>query len=103
MEASDKPKNYGWKVLISIVILLLIVIFSVQNSTGTRIKFLMWDRETPLVFLMVFSFALGLGFALLAIWPVSRHSKRKSKLIKELQLRIEFLEEQQSKNQSAKL
>lgn len=103
MEASDKPKNYGWKVLISIIILLLIVVFSVQNSTGTRIKFLMWDRETPLVFLMVFSFVLGLSFALLAIWPVSRHSKRKSKLIKELQLRIDFLEEQQANNQSAKL
>ncbi len=103
MEASDKPKNYGWKVLISIVILLLIVVFSVQNSTGTRIKFLIWDRETPLVFLMVFSFVLGLSFALLAIWPVSRHSKRKSKLIKELQLRIDFLEDKQANNQSAKL
>jgi|GEM_PF-4497554 len=103
MELSDKPKNYGWKVLLAIIILLAIVVFSVQNSNQTLVKLWFWEGNAPLVFLMVFSFVLGLSFALLAIWPVSRHSKRKSKLIKELQTRIDVLEQNLSKNDTSSI
>ena len=97
MEITDQPRNYGWKGFSAIAILLLIVVFSVQNSTDTLVKFWLWEGTAPLVLLLVFSFALGLSFALLAIWPVSRHSKKKSRLIRELQVRIDTLEQQLNK------
>jgi uncharacterized integral membrane protein len=100
MEFEDKPKNYGWKILSLIVILLLIVIFSVQNSTETLVKILFWEGNAPLVLLMVFCFALGLSFALIAIWPISRHSKRKTKLIREMELRIDLLEQEIKRKES---
>lgn len=96
MEIDEKPGNYGWKVLLVILVLLALVVFSVQNSTETAIKFWFLERKIPLVFLMVFSFVLGLGFSLLVIWPVSKQSKRKSKLIKELKQRIDLLESRQN-------
>lgn len=93
MEISDKPASYGWKILLSMAILLLIVVFSVQNSTDTPVKLWFWEGSAPLVLLFVICFMLGLSFTLVLIWPISRHSKRKSKLIKELQNRIEILEQ----------
>ncbi len=93
MEISDKPANYGWKILLSMAILLLIVVFSVQNSTDTPVKLWFWAGSAPLVLLFVICFMLGLSFTLILIWPISRHSKRKSKLIKELGNRIEILEQ----------
>lgn len=94
MDITDKPKNYNWKVLAGIVILVGIVVFSVQNSTQTPVKLLMFEGTAPLVILLVSCFALGLCFALLIIWPLSRNSKRKTKLIESMQVRIDTLEEQ---------
>lgn len=94
MEITDKPKNYNWKVLAGIIMLVGIVVFSVQNSVETPVKMLMLEGKAPLVILLVLCFALGLSFALLIIWPLSRNSKRKSKLIEDMQVRIDTLEEQ---------
>lgn len=93
MEISDKPANYGWKVIFAILILLLIVVFSVQNAVETNVKLWLWEGSAPLVLLFLICFILGLGFTLVLIWPISKHSKRKSKLIKELENRIEILEQ----------
>ncbi len=98
MEISDKPANYGWKILLSMAILLLIVVFSVQNSTNTPVKLWFWQGSAPLVLLFVVCFMLGLSFTLILIWPISKHSKRKSKLIKELENRVETLEQKLTDN-----
>ena len=98
MEISDKPANYGWKILLSMAILLLIVVFSVQNSTNTPVKLWFWEGSAPLVLLFVVCFMLGLSFTLILIWPISKHSKRKSKLIKELENRVETLEQKLTDN-----
>jgi uncharacterized integral membrane protein len=79
-------------------ILLLIVVFSVQNSTNTPVKLWFWQGSAPLVLLFVVCFMLGLSFTLILIWPISKHSKRKSKLIKELENRVETLEQKLTDN-----
>lgn len=92
MDALDKPKSYGPKIIGSIVILLIIVLFSVQNSSETLIKFMIWEGMAPLVIIMVVSFALGLCFALIALLPVNRYANLKNKRIHELESQISILE-----------
>jgi uncharacterized integral membrane protein len=99
MENLEKPGNQVVKIVIGIVIITLVVIFSLQNSESTIVKFIAWQGNAPLVLLFLLCFVLGLIFALFAILPVSRHSKRKSRMITELNARIDVLESQ-LKNQS---
>jgi uncharacterized integral membrane protein len=94
METIEKSGNQVAKIIVGIIIIFLVVIFSLQNSESTLVTFLFWEGNAPLVLLFLLCFVLGLSFSLVAVWPVSRNSKRKSKLIQELNTRIEMLETQ---------
>lgn len=104
MEQKDNPGTSYTKLVIGVIIILLLVIFSVQNSMSTTVKVYFWDVNAPLVLLFVISFTLGLLLAVVSVWPISRHSKRKTKLIEQLESRVEFLESQlkQSRENSNK-
>ncbi len=92
MENAVKPGNQITKIIIGLIIIVLVVIFSLQNSEATLVRFLVWEGNAPLVLLFLMCFVLGLCFSLMAIWPINSNSKRKSKLIAELNARIEVLE-----------
>lgn len=94
MENLDKPKNPMGKIIAGVIIIILVVIFALQNSESTPVKFYFWGADAPLVLLFLLCFTAGLCFAILALLPISRNSKRKTKLIEELQSRIESLESQ---------
>jgi uncharacterized integral membrane protein len=94
MENMEKSGNQVSKIIIGIIIIILVVIFSLQNSDSTMVRFIVWEGNAPLVLLFLSCFVLGLIVALFAVWPINRHSKRKSKLISELSARIEVLETQ---------
>jgi len=89
---NEKPNSNLFKIISGITILVLIIIFALQNNTNTPVKLWFWTPNAPLILLFLMCFVAGLIFALLAILPIYKHSKRKSKLIKELQERIEYLE-----------
>jgi len=57
-----------------------------------------WEINAPLVLWFVICFMLGILIAIVALWPISRHSKRKTKLIEELKARIELLEYKEPKD-----
>jgi uncharacterized integral membrane protein len=94
MENSGKSGSFVWKLALGMCIILLVVIFSIQNSNATTVKLWFWDSEAPLVLLLLICFMLGLLFALIFFLPVLRHSNRKSKLIKSMEQRIEMLEQE---------
>lgn len=94
MENLDKPKNPMGKIIAGIVIIILVVIFALQNSESTAVKLYFWETNAPLVLLFLLCFTAGLCFAILALLPINRNSKRKTKLIEELKSRIESLEYQ---------
>lgn len=94
MENLDKPQNPMGKIIAGIILIILVVIFALQNSESTLVKLYFWDANAPLVLLFLLCFTAGLCFAILALLPVSRNSKRKTKLIDELKSRIEILESQ---------
>ena len=94
----EQPKNHIPKIIIGTIIVLLLVIFSVQNSYPATVKFYFWDVNAPLVLWFVICFILGIAISVVALWPISRHSKRKTKLIEELKNRIELLEYKEPKD-----
>ena len=94
----EQPKNHIPKIIIGTIIVLLLVIFSVQNSNPAAVKFYFWDVNAPLVLWFVICFILGIAISVVALWPISRHSKRKTKLIEELKNRIELLEYKEPKD-----
>ncbi len=98
MSIEDNPKNNIPKIITGMAVVLLLVIFSVQNSYPATIKIFFWDVHAPLVLSFVICFILGLFTAVITLWPISRHSKRKSKLIEELKARIETLEKSSNDN-----
>ncbi len=90
--SNESSKGSFVKIIIGIVILILVIILSIQNNTNTEVSILFWTKNAPLIILFLMCFLAGLIFALLAIMPIYRQSSRKSKLIKELQERIDLLE-----------
>jgi uncharacterized integral membrane protein len=102
METIEKPKNLIAKIVVGLIIIFLVVIFSLQNSDATPVKFFGWEGDAPLVLLFLLCFVLGLSFSLVAIYPLSRYSKRKSKMISELNTRINMLETQLKEKQQGK-
>lgn len=98
MTNEEQPKNQLPKIVAGMVVVLLLVIFSVQNSYPAAIRVFFWDINAPLVLSFVICFILGLLTAIIALWPISRHSKRKSKLIDDLKARIELLEKPSKDN-----
>lgn len=88
------PKNNMTKVTIAVILMLLVVIFSIQNSSSTPVKVYFWEVNAPLVLLFVICVMLGILAAIIALWPISRYSKKTQKLLEEQKTRIEFLEQQ---------
>jgi len=99
MENLEKPGNQVAKIVIGLIVIFLVVIFSLQNSTVTLVKFIVWEGNAPLVLLFLLCFALGLSFSLVAVWPMNKQSKRKTKLISDLNARIDLLESQLKEKQ----
>lgn len=93
------PKKYPvFKIVLGLVLLSLLIIFSLQNSTSTPLKLLWFQGNAPLVLLFLMFFGMGVLMGLLAVLPLRSASKRKSDLIKQLQERIELLEEKLKNN-----
>ncbi len=62
-------------VIISILIAIVAVIFAVQNSAPTTIKFLVWENEVPLAVGLLLAVLLGAMISLFASLPSIIRSK----------------------------
>ncbi len=94
METIQKPKGQVTKIILGLILIFLVVIFSLQNSEATMVKFMVWEGNAPLVLLFLLCFVFGLSFSLLAIWPMNKYSKRQSRQVEEMNARIQVLEAQ---------
>lgn len=90
----NKPNSNLSKLIGGLIILILIITFSIQNNEDTPVKLWFWTANSPRILLFLTCFLAGVFFAMLAIAPIYKHSRRKSKLIEEMKERIESLEKQ---------
>jgi len=61
-----------------IVLLVVMVIFAVQNTQPVAIKFLFWGIETSAVLSILVSFILGFLMGCLVLWAGSGRKKEKT-------------------------
>ena len=65
--------------LIGIIVLLVVmVIFAIQNTQPVAIKFLFWGIETSAVLSILVSFILGFLMGCLVLWAGSGRKKEKA-------------------------
>lgn len=83
-----------YKIIIGVLLMVLIVIFALQNNQDTEVKLWFTSFKSPLIILFLICFIFGLFFAVLAVFPLYSNSKRKSKLIDELKKRVDTLEKE---------
>jgi len=70
--------------IISITVLVLAVIFTLQNAGVIQVKILFWSLEASLSLILILTFAIGAISALVVILPIIfTLTKTKNKLMKE--------------------
>ena len=69
-----------------IVLLLILVIFAIQNTQPLAIKFLFWGIETSAVLTILVSFLIGFLLGCLVIWAGSGKKKEKESLLPPAQM-----------------
>lgn len=62
------------KLVVTVVLLLLVIVFMVQNAAITEIKFLMWEIDIPRSFVVFMTFLIGVlvGWFMRAMYRLSR-------------------------------
>ena len=94
----EKPKSNIGRIIFGLIIILIIVIFSVQNSAKADVNVLFWKTSIPLVLLLFLCFIGGICLSLIAIFPMRRYIKAQARLIEELKTRNEILDTQNKQN-----
>ncbi|HEY1046078.1 MAG TPA: LapA family protein [Bacteroidia bacterium] len=94
----EKPKSNIGRIIFALIIILIIVIFSVQNSAHTDVKIFFWKTSVPLVLLLFLCFIGGICLSLIAIFPMRKYIKAQARLIEELQTRNDILDTQNKQN-----
>lgn len=94
----EKPKSNIGRIIFALIIILIIVIFSVQNSASTDVKLFFLEASVPLVLLLFLCFLGGICLSLIAILPMRKYIKAQARMIEELQTRNEILDTQNKQN-----
>lgn len=68
-----------FKTIVSLLFVTAIIIFSVQNSEATDIKFLIWDLNISRVLVILGSFSLGMLVGLLLCFKPKAKNKAGNK------------------------
>ncbi len=66
------------RIILILLMALILVIFSVQNSDYAMIKFLSWSAETSMALLLLISFLIGTFTTFLWLTPVIFRRNKKS-------------------------
>ncbi len=75
--------------ILAIILLILIVLFTLQNTTEIDIKFLFWHVVASQVILIFFTFSFGVLLAVLLLLPTIIKLKKKLRMAKKVQQKIE--------------
>lgn len=62
--------KYSFALIASITILILTVIFTLQNTQVAHVKFLVWNTETSLSLILFITFSIGIIASVIALLPV---------------------------------
>ena len=91
MNDSNNSK-FPFKLALSLIQIVLVVIFALQNSKNTMVKIFFVETEAPLIILFLVCFIIGLLIGLIAFFGTYRTIKRQNKTIEELNFKIKNLE-----------
>jgi len=56
--------------IISVTLLILVVVFTLQNSSVSTIKLLFWEINASLSLMLIFTFTLGILVAVIVLTPI---------------------------------
>jgi uncharacterized integral membrane protein len=87
--------KFPYKLALSLIPIVLVVVFSLQNSRNTLVKIFFIETEAPLIILFLVCFAIGLLIGLIAFLGTYRTIKKQNKIIEELYQKINNLENKQ--------
>ncbi|MBF6625915.1 DUF1049 domain-containing protein [Aerococcaceae bacterium zg-BR9] len=74
-----------WKLIVSLIILIVVVAFALQNTGVTPVNFFFAEYRIPLVLVILFSLLIGVIVGLIASFStISSHSREKKVVQKEL-------------------
>ena len=76
LQPQDKGTN--WRAWGLGVIVVLVLIFILQNSQSVRVKFLFFDASMPLIFALLITVVVGMIIGY--VWPVVRRHRRDEQL-----------------------
>ncbi len=89
-----KPKSHKIRLLLLVLIAVLLVVFSIQNSHEVVIKLWFWRLQTSMVIAIVISIISGIILTSLYLWPIISY---KNKIIKAKDKELLNLLERKSK------
>ncbi|MBK0347225.1 LapA family protein [Aerococcaceae bacterium zg-ZJ1578] len=74
-----------WKLIVSLIILILVVVFALQNTGSVQVDFFFAKYQIPLVLVILFSLLIGVIVGLIASFSsITIHIREKKEIQKEL-------------------
>ncbi|HJX71179.1 MAG TPA: LapA family protein [Bacteroidales bacterium] len=67
------------KLIISLLLLMLAVIFAIQNSSGIIVKFFFWETAIPVALIIVIALSVGVILGLIVSKPGKKSVKTDDK------------------------
>lgn len=61
--------------ILTLLLILIAVVFTIQNSTSIPVKFIFWEREVPVAVLIFVSLAFGALLGILFSFPKKNKKK----------------------------
>jgi uncharacterized integral membrane protein len=92
---NSTSSKFPYKLALSLIPIVLVVVFSLQNSRNTLVKIFFIETEAPLIILFLVCFSIGLLIGLVVFFGTYRTIKKQNKTIEELNQKIQNLENKQ--------
>jgi uncharacterized integral membrane protein len=90
MSNSDNKKLF--RLVSGIVLVLIVIVFTLQNNDLQTVHFIFWKTEMPVAFALFLSFLLGLLVAGISLFPGFRRASKAEDKINELREKVNALE-----------
>jgi uncharacterized integral membrane protein len=90
MSSTDNKRLF--RLITGIVLVLLVIIFTLQNNDLQTIHLILWKTEMPVAFALFLSFLLGLLVAGISLFPGFRRASKAENKINELREKVNSLE-----------
>ena len=90
MSSTDNKRLF--RLITGIVLVLIVIIFTLQNNDLQIIHLIFWKTEMPVAFALFLSFLLGLLVAGISLFPGFRRASKAESKLDELREKVNSLE-----------